>query len=172
MMQMLQKGGMEILTDNIREPDDNNTRGYYEYEPVKSLRTDQSWMHLAEDKAVKIIAQLLLFLPQKFEYSIIYMERNIDEILRSQQKMLEKMGQNQIMNKPEILAQTFNQQTIRIKNWLSTQPNIRTLYVNYRNIIDDPAEMCTSVVDFIEDKLNMSDMVSAVDGSMYRQRSD
>ena len=35
MMKMLEAGGMQILTDNLRTADENNPKGYYEYERVK-----------------------------------------------------------------------------------------------------------------------------------------
>jgi len=44
MMQMLDKGGYEVLTDKLREPDNNNPKGYYEYEPVKKMMVDKSWL--------------------------------------------------------------------------------------------------------------------------------
>ena len=31
MMKMLEAGGMQVLTDNIRTPDEDNPKGYYEF---------------------------------------------------------------------------------------------------------------------------------------------
>ena len=35
MMQMLSAGGLPALTDDLREADESNPRGYFEFEPVK-----------------------------------------------------------------------------------------------------------------------------------------
>ena len=37
---------------------------------------DKSWLPLAKGKVVKIIAQLIPYLPTNFDYKIIFMRRN------------------------------------------------------------------------------------------------
>ena len=107
MMQMLKQGGIEILTDKIRQNDVNNPRGYYELEKVKELPKDNTWLPEAEGKGVKIIVQLLQYLLPGFEYRIIFMQRDIKEILRSQKKMLENLGKNPEAGDLKVLARVF-----------------------------------------------------------------
>src|SRR5262245_34520180 len=90
MMQMLQAGGMPLLTDDLRPADTNNPKGYWEYEPVKRLQQDNTWMHKAEGKAVKVISVLLQYLPPQHTYKIIFMQRPMQEVLASQTVMLER----------------------------------------------------------------------------------
>src|SRR5205807_2541464 len=88
MMQMLAAGGLEILTDNIRTKDENNPKGYLEYQKVKNLANDNSWMREGENKVIKVIAQLLQYLPSDYQYKVVFMERDMEEIIQSQQIML------------------------------------------------------------------------------------
>ena len=169
-LQMLEKGGMEILTDNVRKADDSNPRGYYELEKVKSLRTDRRWLADAEQKAIKIIAQLLNFLPTTYDYSIILVERDMREILISQQKMLETMGRTDVSANPALLAQTFTQQLEKVKTWIARQNHMSTCFVSYRDLIQDPLAGAIQIADFLDSGLNIRKMASAVDKNLYRQR--
>ena len=92
MMQMLMAGGMGIVTDEIRKADEDNPRGYLEWERVKKLKEDQSWLNECPGKAVKVISMLLFDLPSKHHYKIIFMQREIEEVLASQRIMLERRG--------------------------------------------------------------------------------
>jgi len=92
MMQMLGAGGLAVLTDGKRGADADNPRGYYEYEAVKSLGQDASWLASAGGKAVKIVSALLIHLPDGFDYRVIFMRRPIAEVLASQRAMLDRLG--------------------------------------------------------------------------------
>ena len=73
MMQMLQGGGVDLLTDQERKADESNPKGYMEHEAVKRLARDAGWVKNAKNKAVKIIAHLLLYLPDSNNYKVIFM---------------------------------------------------------------------------------------------------
>src|SRR5713101_3371282 len=94
MMQMLENGGVEIVTDNIRAADTDNPRGYYEFEKVKKIKQDASWLPATRGKAFKMVSQLLYDLPTSEQYRIIFMERDLEEVLLSQEKMLQRLGRN------------------------------------------------------------------------------
>src|ERR1043165_1737839 len=95
MMKMLEAGGMSLLVDNLRTADDDNPAGYYEFEPVKKLsQGDFDWLEEAQGKAVKVIAALLADLPSAYTYQIIFMRRDMFEILASQNKMLLNRGED------------------------------------------------------------------------------
>src|SRR5262249_30630691 len=88
MMQMLDGGGVPVLTDNIRAADTDNPRGYYEFEPVKATKRDATWLPAARGKAVKMVSQLLYHLPPGETYRVLFLERDLEEVLASQEKML------------------------------------------------------------------------------------
>jgi hypothetical protein len=169
-MQMLAAGGMTVLADGRREADENNPRGYFEFEPVKNLRSDNAWLGDARGKAVKIITQLLPALPMSHRYRILYIERELDEILASQRRMLQSDGHNQTRISDEQLKRTFAAQTNRIRRWLGRQPNVELLAVNYQQIIVNPRESATAINAFLDGRLDVAAMTAVVDPTLYRTR--
>lgn len=167
MMQMLKAGGMNILTDDIRQNDINNPKGYLEFESVKKLGKDNTWLIEAEGKAIKIIAQLLQNLPDTFNYKIIFMQRDLIEILQSQQKMLKKDPSVFPMG----LAETFKKHLVKIESWLNGQPNMEVLHVNYKDIIEQPEELSENISAFLETDLDIQGMAAAIDKQLYRNKN-
>lgn len=172
MMQMLAAGGVEILTDKIREPDDNNPHGYYEYEKVKKLLTDSNWIDEANGKAVKIIAQLLFNLPARFDYKIIFMQRDMAEILRSQQIMLGKKVAVEKQAYPIVLAEAFKKQLEKAEASIKRMPNAEVLYVDYASVIENPLEIAETIAEFLGEDMNTEKMAEAVDKQLYRNKTD
>lgn len=166
MMQMLEAGGLEIFTDNLRKPDDNNPKGYLEHEAVKSIARDSSWINQADGKAVKIIAQLLNFLPSGYSYKIIFMQRDMDEIIRSQQKML---GKNPNTFPMEI-ANAFSKTLEKIKFWSEKALNVEILNVEFKDVIANPDETAEKVSTFLNIHLDLDNMSTAVAPELYRNK--
>src|SRR5260221_40938 len=92
MMAMLQAGGVPVLSDGLRAPDADNPNGYFEFEPVKQLRTDHTWLASAQGKALKVVVPLLFHFPELFDCRVLFMERNLDEVIASQLAMLARKG--------------------------------------------------------------------------------
>ncbi len=170
MMQMLEAGGLEILTDGVREADENNLRGYYEYEKVKSLQRDKSWLSEAKGKVVKIVAPLLHYLPNIFHYRLLFVERNIEEILRSQTKMLAHLKQSG--GNPRTLAAAYVTQVKRAKKGLAEQADTDVLYVPYREVIENPKDWAARIDRFLDRPLVLEKMAAVVEPALYRQRID
>lgn len=166
MMQMLHNGGADVLTDNLREQDINNPKGYFEFEPVKKLLKENSWLKEQNGKTIKIILQLLNALDMSCDYNIIIMKRDLGEVLLSQQKMLNKA--NATLNTK--LMTTFEQQWEKITSWLSGKPNIKVLYVNYSDVISNPQKEAERVNLFLNEKLDVTKMIQSVDASLYRNK--
>ena len=170
MMSMLQAGGMEILTDRIREADEDNLRGYMEYERVKQLDRDDSWLEEAEGKAVKIISMLLRHLPSKYNYRIIFMMRDISEVLASQRRMMERRGEQPDNIPDETMAALYRKHLGEVQEWMKRQPNVQTLYVDYNGTLKDPWPTVRSVNEFLGDGMDQDAMVNVVSPELYRQR--
>ncbi len=169
MMQMLEKGGMALLTDGVRKPDESNPKGYYEYEPVKRLQNDSSWLKNVENKAVKIISHLLPFLPDNYKYKIIFMQRNMDEIILSQKKLLERAGKKtREKTYPFRLAEAFKKNLERVNKWQQEKQNVELIYVSYTDIIDNPVNEVRKVNTFFNNILDAENMVKVVDKKLYR----
>jgi tetratricopeptide (TPR) repeat protein len=163
MMQMLERGGLPILSDGMREADVNNPKGYHELERVKQLPQDNQWLGEAKGKGVKIIAQLLPHLNLAYSYRIIFMERHLQEVIRSQRKMLQRLRGNQPQTRSdEQLAQTFLQQLLQVDRWVENHPQVAILYVNYEQVLHNSTQVTNQINQFLGQGLNESAMIQAV----------
>jgi hypothetical protein len=169
MMQMLRAGGLTCLTDELREADISNPKGYFEFEKVKGLRADNSWLPEAKGKVIKIISHFLACLPPELNYKIIFMERDLDEVLASQRKMLVNQGQGEENLSDERLGQIFAQQLRQVKKMLADR-QISTLFLGYKDVLEDPVEVSTQLQAFLGNNLDQQAMRDVVDHNLYRQR--
>ncbi len=171
MMKMLAEGGLEAVTDSIRSADEDNPNGYFEFETVKQLVGGQTqWLANADHKAVKIISALLEYLPGNHRYKILFMEREIGEILASQRKMLARRNEESKTSDAEMESQ-FREHLAAIKFWIARQPNIEVLYVDYNKMLSNPDEYCRNIAEFIGMPVDIEKMRSVPDEHLYRNRS-
>ncbi len=170
MMKMLDAGGLPPLTDNERTADEDNPKGYFEFERVKKLETDKEWLRDAEGKAVKVISMLLRHLPSDHAYKVIFMHRTIDEILASQRRMLIRRGEPTDKVPDEKMAEMYRTHLRKIEKWLDEQGNFDVLYVTYNDALKRPVEYCEKVNTFLGGALDESKMAGVVDNNLYRQR--
>jgi hypothetical protein len=161
---------MEVAVDNVRKADEDNPRGYYELEQVKDIRKDSSWLSGLEGKAVKMVSMLLFDLPFDTRYKIVFMKRNMQEILASQRIMLDRRGEKG--HDPEEMARMYEKHLEEIEKWLRSQGNIEVLFVNYNEMLKNPRDIVPLINRFFSDALNTTGMIKIVDPSLYRQRSD
>ncbi len=171
LMQMLEAGGMPVLSDGHRQKNADNSKGYFEYERVKRLVKENGWLLGHGGKAVKIIAQLLPFLPEseKIQYRVLFMERDLDEILRSQEKMLENLGQTRKRIPEKLIKNDFLRQVETMKSLLSIR-KIPVLYVCHQDCILKASTVAGTINQFLGHLLDPSAMEAVVDETLYRQR--
>ncbi len=169
MMQMLAAGGMHILTDNIRSADEDNPRGYCEWEPTKHLSENPELITHAEGKAVKVVSELLFTLPPKHDYKIIFMERPLKEILASQDVMLGRRGKSNSADNREIIR-AFEEHLKRVTELLIERDNFSSCRIGYRKLIQDPWNYVEQIGEFLGLSLNTVAMTQQVDLSLYRNR--
>jgi hypothetical protein len=167
MMQMLAAGGRELLIDDCRQPDENNPRGYLEFEPVKNFRQDASWLPQARGKVVKIISQFLFDLPATETYRLVLMQRDISEVLASQEAMM--AGGDRRASAQGDLRSAFLAHLRKLDSWLAERENISTLRIGYAAIVAAPLELANQVNHFLGGDLNPFAMAEAIDPSLYRQ---
>ncbi len=171
MMKMLDAGGLPPLTDKLRTADTDNPKGYYEFERVKKLREgDDAWLPMAEGKAVKVISALLVYLPRHYNYRVIFINRDLDEILASQRKMLKHRGEEEGKPDDSEMKKSFKKHLEKILQWISTQTNMKFLAVNYNMIINNPNELVASINNFLGNTLDTEKMIDVVDPNLYRNR--
>ena len=173
MMQMLEAGGVPILTDGKRKADTDNPKGYYEYEKAKHLRTDRSWLPEADGQVVKIVAQLLAYLPPRpHQFKVIFMQRHLDEVLASQDIMLKHKNRPGAKLPQDKLKASFIAQVRQIKQILGRSGVIVTHYVNYHEVLKEPYRIAEQIQLFLDLDLNLDAMVAAVEPNLHRQKNE
>lgn len=179
MMQMLQAGSISPLTDGERAADGDNPTGYYEYEPAKRLMTDRTWLPEADGKEVKVIAQLLPYLPPKpHRFKVIFMERDLDEVAASQATMLANLDKQGARLPEDKLKQTYAQQIAGLKRLLGQHGSLTTLWLDHAEVLAEPTKMARRVALFLghvggparNQPLDEQAMAAVVDPSLHRQR--
>jgi tetratricopeptide (TPR) repeat protein len=171
MMQMLQAGGIPVLTDEHRQPDDSNPHGYFEYEKVKSLARANTWLADSKGKALKVIAQLMPFLPSGPYYKIIFMDRDVREVLASQHRMLEHLGRSGTAASDDSLADIFAKQCVRAKKFAHQCLGAQILTIGYCETMKNAGATARQIAGFLErDDLNIEAMAAAVDPRLCHPR--
>ena len=172
-MKMLEAGGISLLTDKVRLPDEDNPKGYFELESVKSLgeQDDKSWLAEARGKAIKIISHLLRELPDHHAYKVIFMNRSIQEVIRSQNKMLIRRGE-ELSGDDQNVNALFEQHLRLIQAWLRKQQNFSVLDLHYSEVINDPLRGAAQIAGFLKTDLDQQRMAAVVDPGLYRNRAD
>lgn len=171
MMRMLEAGGIEPVVDNIRKADEDNLKGYYEFERVKKIKDDKSWLPQCEGKVVKMISMLLYDLPMDRKYKIVFMLREMNEILASQKIMLQRRGEQGAHVDDAKMARNYEKHLEHLRQWLRERDTFDVLYISYNKIIEDPHGNTAIVNDFLGGELDVRQMVDVVEQALYRQRS-
>lgn len=163
MMQMLAAGGMPVLTDGQRQADTHNPNGYFEFSPVKQIARDTDWLADAPGRAVKVVAPLLEWLPPGYAYRIVLMQRSVEEVEASQQRML---GQAQAEDLRAALAKAQE----RARVWVQRQKNVACIEVAHSETVARPRDVAERIATFLRRSLDVHAMAAAVDARLHRQK--
>jgi len=170
MMQMLRAGGVPLLVDDVRKADEDNPRGYFELEAVKRTRRDLLWLEGAPGKAVKVIHALLADLPVDQAYRVIFMQRNIDEVVQSQEAMLARTGREGASLSRERLAGALQRQVDQALAHLQSHDCFAVRPTSYEQVITEPLGQAKAICRFLGRSLNVQAMAAAVQPTLYRQQ--
>jgi hypothetical protein len=169
MMRMLEAGGVDVVTDGLREADIDNPKGYYEFEKVKQIKEDASWIPSTRGRVFKMVSLLLYHLPPNERYRIVLMRRATEEILASERKMLERLGRDP--GPPDDrMADIFGKHLTHLEGWLTGQKHIACLQVSYNDVLGSPESVLAEVGRFMGGTLDVDRMLSVVDRSLYRNK--
>jgi hypothetical protein len=174
LMQMLEAGGIPVLTDAVRPPDVSNPRGYYELQRVKWLHTevDKSWLADGKGKALKIISFLLTQLPDVYRYQVIFMQRSLREIFASQNRMLDELGQQRGNATEDHLLRYYETHLVNVRSFLASRTCFATLGVNYGDVLSQPLEEAVRIGGFLGRQLDTLRMAGVVEARLYRNRCE
>jgi len=170
MMQMLEAGGLPVLSDGERRADTDNPKGYREWERIKQLPKEPSLIAEAEGKVVKVISQLILSLPSDHEYRVVFVQRPLPEVLKSQEEMLRRRGKADSNSDTSAIEEAFQRHLIEVNQWLMGKKNIQVLRVHYHRVLREPKAVAEEMAAFLQVPLDIEAMVRQVDGSLYRNR--
>ena len=173
LMSMLEAGGMPIMTDQQRGADIDNPKGYFEYERVKDLEkeTDKSYVREGRGKVLKVISFLIKDLPDDNDYRVIFMRRDLGEVLASQNKMIDRLGTEDTSAADEAMKEAYRNDIVRTRLMCKKRPNFELIEVNYKATIEDSAGTAHKVNAFVGGHLDEAAMRFAVDASLYRNRA-
>lgn len=170
MMRMIEAAGVAVVSDGERVADEDNPRGYYEFERVKKLPDDTAWLPECEGKVVKVISRLMMMLPTGHRYRVVFMRRNLDEILRSQEKMLERRGEEESFDDGE-MKRNFILHVGEVEAFVAGRDDIEALFVSYNRLMSDPAPQIARVAKFLGRQDQVDAMTAVVEPALYRQRA-
>jgi predicted AlkP superfamily phosphohydrolase/phosphomutase/tetratricopeptide (TPR) repeat protein len=171
MMQMLEAAGLPVMTDSQRPPDDDNPRGYYEWEAIKKVRRRPEILREAQGKVVKVISMLAPWLPNQHRYKVIFMERAIEEVIASQRKMVSNRGR-EIKADPERMQANLARHRTAVLDLLTKSPNFQVLMVDYAGLVRKPDQWISRIIEFLGDaRLDAGRMASVIQPELYRQRA-
>jgi hypothetical protein len=169
MMAMLGAGGIPALTDGVRGADEDNRRGYFEYEPVKRLGVDGAWVERARGRAVKVVIPLVRSLPAGFGYRVVLMSRSLGEVAASQRAMLERAGKRGGRIGEAELVRLYEGELARTRAWLGTREGVGFVEVSYNDLMREPGRAVDEVGALLGG-LDRGAMLAAIDPALYRQR--
>ena len=171
-MAMLEAGGLPLLTDRRRAADEHNPRGYFELEPVKGLAHggDAAWLAEARGRAVKIVSFLLTYLPETYDYRVIFMRRPLDEVIASQDAMLDARGEPRGAAPAETRA-VYEAHLAQVERFLARRACFSTLVVDYAEVLAAPRPQAARIGEFLGGGLDPGVMAAVVDASLHRQRA-
>jgi len=173
MMRMIVAGGMEALIDGQREADVDNPKGYFEYERIKDLEheTDKSYVRDGRGKVLKAISFLIKDLPDDNDYRVVFMRRDLDEVLASQEKMIDRLGSSDTDAQREAMKEAYRNDIVRTRLLCRNRPNFELIEVHYKASVEDPADTARVVNAFLGGQLDEAKMREAVDAALYRNRA-
>jgi len=172
LMKMLDAGGMQIMTDSERAADIDNPKGYFEYERIKNLEneSDKSYVREGRGKVLKVISFLIKDLPDDNDYRVIFMRRDLDEVLASQNKMIQRLGTSDSTAAEEAMKEAYRNDIVRTRLLCKNRPNFELIEISYTSTIENSAATARSVNAFLGGHLDEAAMRNAVDSSLYRNR--
>jgi hypothetical protein len=172
LMSLVGQLGVPLLTDDVRKPDSSNPKGFFEYEPVKTMyKGENRWLEFAKGKCVKIISPLLPYLSPQYNYYVLFINREIREIIKSQKVMRNVTDANNIVDDSKLM-ENYKRHLMTTERWLSSQKNIQVIYFDFNKIIaKSPEELEKLIKSFQPFNIkNNNDVFHIIEQDLYRNR--
>ena len=172
MMQMLQAGGLPVVSDGERAADTDNPRGYLEWEAIKTLPHNPAILYEADGRVIKVISLLLEHLPQGHRYCIVFMDRPIEEVAASHDKMIQNRREKAPDLDPARMRSNLARHRSAVLNRMQAAPGVELLVVDYPSLVRDPVSWMDRLVSFLGSAgiRDPEAMKNAIDPTLHRNR--
>ena len=172
-MKMLEAGGLPLLIDSDQPSDVSNPGGSYEFELVKQLdkNGDLTWLPSARGKGLKVSSWLVTRLPESYDYRVIFLQRDLDEVMDSQNAVLLQRGEPRGIEDPDSMRLIYSRHLDQVRSFLDERSCFTTLTVNYAEVVERPAAEAKRLAEFLHRSLAVELMAAVVDPGLYRNRS-
>ena len=165
LMQMLAAGEMEIFTDHHRSSDEHNPRGYFEHEKIKNIAHDFSFLDEAIGKVLKIVIPLLWELPESFKGNILWIRRNLNEVITSQKKMAGLEATPEELLKAYRYYEEKTSEIIASRGW-------RVLELTHASVLANPKKSVEAINAFLGGQFDVEAMAKVVEPSLHRVKTE
>ena len=142
---------------------------YFEHEKATQLHRDAAWVGEARGKAVKIVANLLPYLPEGQEYRIVFMHRALEEVTASQRAMLVRLRRKGGELGEKELARVYAGQLVRVREWLKRAAGVHVMPVQYGQALEDPVGTAARLAGFLGSPFDEERAAACVDARLRRQ---
>lgn len=170
MMQMLSAAGLPVMTDLQRQPDEDNPEGYFEWEEIRNLRRNPAILRASHGKVVKIVSMLLPSLPAGNRYRVIFMDRPVEEVAASQQKMLRNRDTAIREFATGRVVEVLRRHRAAILAGLQKSPHFENLIVDYPALVTSPKDWVPRIAEFLGGVPESARMYSAIRPALHRNR--
>ena len=103
-------------------------------------------------------------------YNIIFMRRDLSEILASQQQMLSNMNIQTTVD-DDRMAKLFTGEIVRFQKWIAQATHINCIEVLYNDVASGSVEPLHQINLHLGGGLNVDAMSAVVDPKLYRNRA-
>lgn len=149
LMQLLGAAGLELAQDTARPPDADNPRGFFELEAARRLRAGSGFLEGCRGRVVKVVAPLVLDLDPALGLRLLFIERDLDEVLASQRAMLTRRGESWRAEQEAALRRAFEGVVARCRVRFAGVPETPALFVSHSALVHSPEAAIEQIVDFL-----------------------
>jgi hypothetical protein len=140
---------------------------------VKNLLKDSTWLFEHRGKVIKIVAPLLDALPRDLPCRVILSERDLEEVLDSQERMLIRRNPAlaSTLDRRRILRDEYARTLGRVKAMLKRRPHTQLLVIQHGIAISNPLITAEKMNKFVDGVLDVTKMAAAIDPALHRNRA-
>jgi len=104
-------------------------------------------------------------------HRLLFMRRNLHEVIASQNKMLERRGETS-ETEDERMIELYRSHLRRVSALLRHGPHFRWIDLQYTAVLESPRAEAERIRRFLGRDLDLERMAAVVDESLYRNRAE